>query len=475
MSVLTSLARLEAGRRGQAQQIATVRHVHLSSRPMVFIPLTLAGEAAAPLAALVGDDRDRPRLLTVPQPRNRDLRFTFAAQLVQELLPYIDSFAATELVEPKRGEPYERAQDAPQLIVPNGPGIGYVRLLGRSTRFRKAEGPYPVHPSVPVLGRWLTFLADRAEYPGSGMLLAATQALAMHWATGQSALEDANLGSLLAWITSGAEAAKAAEDPLQTPPAGPRTDPSFDNVVLEPLIRAYDEGDPYAADKISEALLTQLAPTWKLLWQAIDLLRELPEGASVAGRWEGDRAAYTMFSAGFAVSYPQARRDSAVAAAARLARLERAHEAYEAARALDDPLIMAEHRLNGQAFAGKVVASEAGRIVMSEKNRKLLRPLLAVQTDDPVRLSPGEQVRCGEVGGTIVENARGRITLEISKGMGTINKPAPLPEGWVCFATVANDFQQQPVFPDRESTPWTHGGPPREYVPTDEDAVEEWS
>ena len=30
-------------------------------------------------------------------------------------------------------------------------------------------------------------------------------------------------------------------------------------------------------------------------------------------------------------------------------------------------------------------------------------------------------------------------------------------------------------FPSREETPWTHGGPPAEYVPTDEDAMEDWS
>lgn len=33
----------------------------------------------------------------------------------------------------------------------------------------------------------------------------------------------------------------------------------------------------------------------------------------------------------------------------------------------------------------------------------------------------------------------------------------------------------QSRFPEREETPWTHGGPPEEYVPTDQDAQEEWS
>src|SRR5690606_1538312 len=127
---------------------------------------------------------------------------------------------------------------------PNRQAVAFTALLGRSTRFRRPDGPYPVHPSVPVLGRWLTFFADRAGYPGSCLLLAATEALALHWASGQSDLEDANLAALLGWIdpppgVSGAQAAQEAEDPLIWPPAGPATDPGFDNEVLAPAIDAY--------------------------------------------------------------------------------------------------------------------------------------------------------------------------------------------------------------------------------------------
>src|SRR5213075_1020530 len=111
------------------------------------------------------------------------------------------------------------------------------------TRFRRTEGEYAVPPAVPELGRWLTFLGERAEHPGSCLLLAATDVLGAHWATGQSAVEDQNLAALLGWIDppaglTGAAAAAAAEDPVAWPPAGPATDPTFDNEVLAPLIRA---------------------------------------------------------------------------------------------------------------------------------------------------------------------------------------------------------------------------------------------
>ena len=122
--------------------------------------------------------------------------------------------------------------------MPNLPSVSFLRLLGRSTRFRRTEGEYAVPASVPLLGRWLTYYAERAEVPPSALLVSLTAALADHWATGQSAAEDANLAALLGWIDppdgmTGPAAARAAEDPVRCPPAGPVTDPTFDNEVLE--------------------------------------------------------------------------------------------------------------------------------------------------------------------------------------------------------------------------------------------------
>ena len=75
----------------------------------------------------------------------------------------------------------------------------------------------------------------------------------MHWATGQSALEDSNLAALLAWIDpptgqTGALAALDAEDPELWPPAGPATDPEFDNKMLAPAMEGYTRALAAVAD-----------------------------------------------------------------------------------------------------------------------------------------------------------------------------------------------------------------------------------
>lgn len=498
MTTLTSLARAHAVEDGLAQPITTVRHLHVSSRPLVCVPLTMAGEVNAPLAMMLGRDRDNPRLLMVPQPRNRTLRFEFANQLALTLHGYLGGFAIPVTVPGTKGrEATTRFADAPQVWVPNRAGIEFFRLLGRSTRFRSTTGPYAVDLAVPRLGLWLTFLTERAEHPGSSMLVAATQALTQHWATGQSSLEDGNLAAVLGWIAppermDGAQAALAAEDPLTCPPAGPSTDTTFDREVLEPAMRAYDQASDEtqrrrAFTRLERAVRGQLDPTWQLMWQAIDHLRALPEGEHVARRWDHDADAFFRYHTYLAQGgRPQPKRDSAVAAAMRLNQLEREQAEYDAQRAFDDPLVMAEYRLTGDAFAGTVTAAEPDRRVGSGRSAKL-RPLITVLTHDPLRLLPSDgpvtdhqrpkQTAAIE---DIVETPDGvEITLELAGGMGRSLTPPPgtmpVVGDQVCYSALTDRYQPPGTFPARDDTPWTHGGPPLEPVPTSDDAQEEWS
>lgn len=482
-----------------------MRHRHLTDRPLVIVPLNLAGEAAAPLAAMVGTDRRNPTLLTVPQPRNRDLRFGFFTHLARIVMPYIDTCQAQAETLPatKNVEEREIYVEAPQIIVANRVALAYLGLLGRSTRFRSTSGPYPVDASVPLLGRWLTFLAGRAEYPGSAMLLALTDLLTAQWATGQSPLEDANLAALLGWIDppagmTGLQAALVAEDPLQCPPAGPATDPGFDRDVLSRAIDRYEQavsaGNPVAAQRavaaLSSELETQLRPTWELMWRGIGLLRALPEAPSANARWRADKQDFTAFSTYVAEGgRPQPRRDHAITAASPLHRLERAQGAYDAQRALEDPFVMAELRTTGEAFGGTVVAREPTRIEIGDSGRRKLRPRFTVRTNDPMRIEPGSQVvrpgrlrdkvRIREV--TQADGADGTwlVALEVTGGMGTPNKPRPeaVPQiGEQIVYTHDPGWSSPREFPPIEQTPWTHGGPPPINESRDDgsdDAIEE--
>lgn len=498
MTLLTTLAHLHAAQTGYATPLSGMRHRRLVDRPLVILPLNLAGEAAAPLAAMVGTDRRKPTLLTVPQPRNRDLRFAFFTDLAGIVLPHIEARQAQTEILPatKQRDERELYVDAPQILVPNHVTLEYLGLVGRSTRFQRTDGRYPVDPSVPLLGRWLTFLTERAEYPDSAMLLALTDLLSAQWATGQSPLEDANLAALLGWIApppgmTGAQAALVAEDPLQHPPAGPATDPGFDRTVLQPAMATYDRAAQSgtravlerAAGALSKELEAQLRPTWDLMWRGIALLRGLREAPQADVRWRADRLEFTSFSAYIADGGPpQPRRDHAVIAASKLHRLEGAQAAYDAEMALEDPFVMAELRTTGEAFGGTVVAREPTRTDLTRKGRTVLRPRFTVRTNDPVRIEPGNLLVSparpkdkAQICDITQEGDAWLVVLKVTGGMGTLRRPRAeaVPQiGEEVSYTRDPGWRSPPDFPSVDQTPWTHGGPPQAND-TPDDGIEE--
>jgi len=453
---------------------------------MVVIPLTLAGDPATPVAVMLGTEYNRPQLLTIAQPRNRDLRREFLADLAQAVLGYIAGRRqSTEMIPETRTRPQRRRYtQAPQLIVPNRASRDYLGLLGRALRFLPTEGPWAIDPSVPLLGNWLTFFAENADHPGSALLTDLTGSLAQHWATGQSPLEDANLAAQLAWIDppaglTGLQAALQAEDVLRFPPAGPATDPGFDQAVLAPLIRAYkrsseagsDTGKARAAAEIKTAFRGQAEPAWNAAWTAIALLQGLPEAPSTARRWADDRDRFTWYC-----SYlddgglPQPARDSAAAAAARLARLERAQAAYDAQLALEDPYVLAGLRTSGEAFCGQVISADPSRTARSRAGRRLLRPQFTVRTADPVRIEaertlvcPARLAQTVTIAGITRSAESADVTLEVTGGMGTPARPtagAVPPVGEQVSYTIDPGYWAPRDFPSADQTPWTHGGPP---------------
>ncbi|MGW6914642.1 hypothetical protein ACWGB8_12605 [Kitasatospora sp. NPDC054939] len=524
MSLLATLARLEAVRSGRAEPLATVRHRHLSDRPMVVVPLAAAGESGAPLAVMLGTERAAPRLHVVPQPLNRTLRFDFLAELATDLLPYLESFGEdVERIEgsekdPETGEKTavlrELCADAPQLVVPNGAAVQHLALLGRSTRFRRTvedaePGPYPAPARVPLLGRWLTHLTDRAQVPGSSLLLPMTGLLARHWATGQSHLEDQHLAARLAWHLPpdglrGAEAAERAEaardsaGQLLHPPAGPATDPRFDELVLGPAISRYDaavavlqQADPAGAEpaaamvkgaveQLHTVLERVLRPTWEDVWRGLDLLRELPPAAHLEERWTGDRWSYTGHRDRVAAGEPpQPRQDDAVTAARKLAQREREQARLDVQEALDDPLAMAEHRLSGEAFSG-VVAEVLPDWDTSGRSPKP-RPLVTVRTADRPHADLGRELHRAYTEkaqkGVIaeVDPEAGTVTVRLTSGMGNGREPkpgsVPEPGEQVTFTLFELTVRQAAPLPEPDDTPWTHGGPPGAAAPT---ANDEW-
>jgi hypothetical protein len=92
---------------------------------------------------------------------------------------------------------------------------------------------------------------------------------------------------------------------------------------------------------------------------------------------------------------------------------------------------------------------------------------------------PGPPGPPGTAARTADGDGRTQVVLELKGGMGRSLTPPPgsVPAVGedVTYTSLRDDFQPAPKFPDKEDTPWTHGGPPPEYVPDDDDAREDWS
>lgn len=507
MSMVSALARMEAMEAMTAMPLTAFRHRRISDRPLVVVPLTMAGEAGTPLAAMVGDAKRSPKLLVVAQPRNRDQRFEFAADLGRIVMDYIDSCRRDRReIASRRDGTRSRYTNAPQILVPNPGGIKALADLGRMCRFRSTTGAYPVPAVVPELGKWLTFLVGTAEQAGTSMLLPVTGMLAEHWATGQSVLEDQNLASLMAWIAppegvSVEQAVADAENPAVCPPAGPATSPEFDNTYLAPAIKRFDAARTAgnqqrlaaAEDDLRELIGEQMQPTWRMIWKAVSLLRGVPEAPRAAVRFKEDCASFTDYSdyqdSG---GLPQRKRDDAIGAAKRLSRLERAVANFEADMAFDDPFVLADRRSVGEAFAGTVVTAEPDRVVTTDSNRRVPRPLVTIRTLDPTRLaddtkliSPSMPPRHKAV---IVSTERdgeaSLVTVEITGGMGRrlVPEPGTVPAIGQHVAYLPDPgWRPTPLFPAPSQVPWTHSATTDAQDPeaagltaSDEAAAEEW-
>ncbi|MGW7459999.1 hypothetical protein [Streptomyces sp. NPDC054797] len=484
MSLLTSLLRMRAASTGNVQPASQLRHLHLSDQPLMLMALKRTGPPARPLAVMLGTDPYRPQFLVAPPSGSTA---PMLAALADAVIAHIDaSRQRSEHLPATSSKPArQRYTDAPQILVPNPQTVRYLQVLGDDLRFRRVDDRTPGSRSTQRLGHWLTYLTDRSDLPGSAALIPMTSLLGMHWITGQSPLEDEDLATLLAWIdpprhaTSGRDAAEQAADPASHRPAGPATDATFDNDQLAPLFHAYarTRGQEQTAtlQELSSLLATRMQPTWDLMWHAYTLLQALPEAKGAARRWDHEHTVFTDECTYLAQDgRPQPAREQAVATARRLALMEQAATAFAAERAADDTFMRAELRTTGEAFGGPVTTIEPQCTLSGPTGRTQWRPRFTVSTTDPVLMEPGQLLACHihrnaryKICGITPADCETLVELEITAGMGTVARPnhAVLPEsGAFLVFTVAPDHYRMPVFPARDQTPWTHGGPPANHA-----------
>jgi hypothetical protein len=436
----------------------------------------MAGEAAAPLGIMYGTSRDEANLLVAPEPRSIGIRFRdvmnpFGAFLCEWLEPFVEE---REMREAGR-KVVEDCTNTPQIIVPNRATAGFVgSVLGRSLRYLRTEGEGAVPEESVLAGNHLTWFEQQSALEGSCVLLAATDLLRRHFATGQSELEDEDLHVLLAWVDppdgmTGAEAAAAMEIARHSgekPGAGPTPDADWDRDRLDPLLQEFNEKRAGSNDKavveelgvdIKNEVEKALSHSWKATWRAHEILAEIPPGSTVAQRWESDRRAWTYHANRVRDGYAVFRiKDTAKQAAWMISNREEALSVLEAGEALDDPLVLAGLVAGGEALIGLVTAVDKSNKEQGPKNM-VTRPLIDLELDEPCPLPLGSTsywtARPGKVKVEVIDIEGTSVRLKVSKGM-----QGELPQSGAVAAFANLTFGSIPPPRAPQATPWTHVG-----------------
>ncbi len=504
MNPVDLLLAASAATAGRMRPRRTFRHVHVEKNPVAVVAVQMAGEGHSLWAALIGSSPGKPRFLCAPEPRNRDISFRTIGTFADIICEAVDTArdGKREQIPRREGPARQRCATAPQLLVTSQAAVSLLDRLGRRMRPAGFGGKFPVPASVNVAGAHLGFFAETAEHPGSGLVLVATQELSSYAVTGQSALENAHLGTQLAWwdpslleqirpgILSGQRADRlhgaAAAELIEATPMGVLTDPDRDDTKLIKEVTKFNEqrgGKTDAATvaalsgEIERRLRAILEPMWNAAWVAHRLLLALPAAPSVARRWEDDRDLFTSHADYIARGGRRASVDSVRRATILLADREGAQASVESTEVLEDPLAMAAAIAAGRGIVGKITTVDLNHKEPGPK-RQVHRPLLTLDTDGVCPFPRGTELYwadntkvAAEVASSSTKGGTTRIVLKVFRGM---NQVLP-PRGSTVAFTVYSAGAWMPRAPLPKATPWTHevdeGAPGAGAIELDEGPV----
>lgn len=473
MNPLDAYLSLLAADQGRAVPRVTRRHVHLAirPRPMVIVGYHLAGHIGAPIALTWGSapGDQNAETVVVPEPRNVDLRFEALERFSYALEDYLRTFQQTTPVQCGRDHAIkEICIAAPQLVLANSATADWLYdIVGRFTRNLPSTGDHPVSPYISRAGKHLSFFGAMRRRPGSCLTLIATEALALHFRTGQLATEDLNLAALLGWIEpgKGQTGPHAARDGERRPPAGPISDPSWDVGPLQRFITDWHAARtpfarPRARAETRIGVREQHLSTYNDCWRALRLLYRFEEARHVAARAEQDRRAWTAHVGRMAAGTARFRNIPTPLQAARdLRRSEDATTALATQMALDDIAVMARSVASGEALAGRVVAVDlTNRQILN--GRRALRPLIDIEPTQQFHRPVGTTMFLVGAPTVRVEIASiaagGIIRLQVIKGAMTAATRGLLPAQGdeVIFSPHELGRYYPSQLPDE--TPWTH-------------------
>lgn len=459
----------EAAEAGAAVRRTAFRHQHLADMPLIVVAYNLSGEAAAPLGIMYGTDPDpaKASLAVAAEPRNRDSRFgainAFAADFASFIRPYL----VLKTEPTKKGGFRQVTSTAPQIVVPNRATRSYLGArLGRSLRYLGLGDTQDVPEETQWTGAHLSWFAEHSHLPGQSCFLAMTEALAQHFVTGQSALEDENLATLLAWIDGASGDLLPKLENLEDQAFGPVPNPTWE-ASLEPFVKAYSDGlraedvnrAKSAYEHVEREARDALSVAYEATHRAIAILRDINPAPSVPRRWKTDVREWSDHARRSAKGIPRfARRHDPLRAARTLQRWSLAAEELESDQAFDDPMILARLDAEGRCVTGTVGSIDTENLEVKPGNKNRSRvPLIEMSLTAGTRLLEGDIVRWAldrRVRGAIRNLGSKTATIAVIEGARALEDSGLSVGDELVFVALDPWGGRDPWSPDE--VPWTH-------------------
>src|SRR5262245_49648728 len=101
MNELKVVARLTAQERGEAVPLTRERPYPISDRPMVMIPIVMAGESPVLFALGIADGRMVCRVHVCAEPRNRDQQYAMLGRAAVDMQTVLDAWQSDPTLYPQ--------------------------------------------------------------------------------------------------------------------------------------------------------------------------------------------------------------------------------------------------------------------------------------------------------------------------------------------------------------------------------------
>lgn len=452
MNARRAVARLEAFKAGSPLRCGETTHCLIADETdILMVAFLRMGGESGPWAIGLAHPRQTPKILCVPEPRNRDLVAAMVAEFAPMLLEHLrhPHFCDDTIEGPGHQRPHR------QVWLPNGAHLEMLHHLAYAYTFTK-WGERSRARLLNSLGRAVNWLFNEGHRPGQVTVMLATDALTESYTFPCEPVRQGHLGYLMAWLeTSGDGAARMkAAAAAELKPVSTNLDPTFERDVLAPLVEACNEAEKsnnkrrigVIAQEIKHELEPEVLRRLRLVEKAIRTLRgderEVNPGvadlrrASASEHWfqylrleqdmndERDGPAFTPS--------PETDRHPA-AAASRFFVHEDSEELRVGMLIHHDADIRAEAVAEGEAILGTITE------VCDEGTGRRTTPVWTIEGDGsgPLRLREGNRV----------------CVADTPKRVGTIRTLDPLPNGRRRYEVEITEWKTEQRLPGRRRIP----------------------